>query len=251
MPYRLNEATGLIDYDGLQASASLFRPKLIVAGASAYPRDYDYARMREICDGVGAYLMADMAHISGLVAADVVVNPFEHSDIVTTTTHKSLRGPRGGMIFYRKGEKYGNTLEQAVNSAVFPGLQGGPHNNAIGALAVALKQATTPEFKTYQVQVKKNCAAMAARLTQVRLLSRLPLWVFVVRVGGSWDAGSTRERVLLNSQDCFSTRYIISNEISKPPTHSECRALPGNTKHDGRQHGRQRMSIFTLWVICN
>jgi len=164
MPYRLDEATGLIDYDALEASATLFRPKLIVAGASAYPRDYDYKRMREICDKVGAYLLADMAHISGLVAADVVASPFEYADVVTTTTHKSLRGPRGGMIFFKRGEKWGDELQTAINSAVFPGLQGGPHNNAIGALAVCLAQANTPEFKLYQEQVKKNCAAMANQL---------------------------------------------------------------------------------------
>ena len=152
LPYRLDEDTGLIDYDALEANAMLYRPKLIIAGASAYPRNYDYKRMREICDKVGAYLMSDMAHISGLVAANIVDDPFPYSDIVTTTTHKSLRGPRGGMIFYKKEH------EQAINSAVFPGLQGGPHNHTIGALAVALKQATTPEFVEYQKQVVKNCA---------------------------------------------------------------------------------------------
>ena len=158
MPYRLNEATGLVDYDKLEENAMLFRPKLIIAGASAYARNFDYKRLREICDKVGAYLMADMAHISGLVAAKLADDPFEYSDIVTTTTHKSLRGPRGGMIFYKK------EYEQAINSAVFPGLQGGPHNHSIGALAVALKQAQTPEFVKYQEQVIKNCASMAERL---------------------------------------------------------------------------------------
>lgn len=166
MPYRLNEDTGYIDYDTLASTSVLYRPKMIVAGASAYSRNYDYKRMRQICDDCGAYLMSDMAHISGLVAAGVVDSPFEHSDVVTTTTHKSLRGPRGGMIFFRKGEKFGNTLQDAINSAVFPGLQGGPHNNNIGALAIALKQCMEPEFKDYQVQVKANCAAMAARLIE-------------------------------------------------------------------------------------
>ena len=161
LPYRLDEDTGLIDYDALEANAMLYRPKLIIAGASAYPRNYDYKRMREICDKVGAYLMSDMAHISGLVAADLVNDPFPYSDIVTTTTHKSLRGPRGGMIFYKK------EFEQQINSAVFPGLQGGPHNHTIGALAVALKQAQTPEFVDYQKQVIKNAAALAGRLTEL------------------------------------------------------------------------------------
>lgn len=103
MPYRLNESTGVIDYDAMEKSAELFRPKLLVAGASAYSRLIDYERMKKIADGVNAYVLADMAHISGLVATGVVPSPFEYSDIVTTTTHKSLRGPRGAMIFYRKG----------------------------------------------------------------------------------------------------------------------------------------------------
>mmetsp|Transcript_27146 Transcript_27146/g.105686 ORF Transcript_27146/g.105686 Transcript_27146/m.105686 type:complete len:122 (+) Transcript_27146:726-1091(+) len=105
MPYRLNEQTGYIDYDKLEETAKLFRPKLIIAGASAYSRHYDYARMRAIADQHNAYLLADMAHISGLVAAGVVPGPFEHADVVTTTTHKALRGPRGAMIFFRKGQK--------------------------------------------------------------------------------------------------------------------------------------------------
>jgi len=161
MPYRLDEETGLVDYDKLEENAMLFRPKLIIAGASAYARNFDYKRMREICDKVGAYLMSDMAHISGLVAAELADNPFEYSDIVTTTTHKSLRGPRGGMIFYKQEHA------AAINSAVFPGLQGGPHNHTIGALAVALKQAQTPEFVAYQKQVIANCAAMANRLMEL------------------------------------------------------------------------------------
>jgi glycine hydroxymethyltransferase len=114
MPYRLDESTGLIDYDMLEKTAALFRPKLIVAGASAYTRHYDYPRMRAIADKHKAWLLADMAHISGLVAAGIVPSPFEYADVVTTTTHKSLRGPRGAMIFFRKGErskdKKGNTV---------------------------------------------------------------------------------------------------------------------------------------------
>ncbi|VAH94526.1 unnamed protein product [Triticum turgidum subsp. durum] len=139
MPYRLDESTGLIDYDQLEKSAVLFRPKLIVAGASAYARLYDYNRMRKICDKQKAVLLADMAHISGLVAAGVIPSPFEYADVVTTTTHKSLRGPRGAMIFFRKGVKEINKqgkevkydFEDKINAAVFPGLQGGPHNHLV------------------------------------------------------------------------------------------------------------------------
>ncbi|CAN6450819.1 unnamed protein product [Victoria cruziana] len=169
MPYRLNESTGYIDYDQLEKSATLFRPKLIVAGASAYARLYDYERIRKVCDKQKAILLADMAHISGLVAAGVIPSPFDYADIVTTTTHKSLRGPRGAMIFFRKGVKEVNKqgqevlydFEEKINAAVFPGLQGGPHNHTITGLAVALKQATTPEYKAYQEQVLSNCSRFA------------------------------------------------------------------------------------------
>ncbi|KAF8406922.1 hypothetical protein HHK36_006043 [Tetracentron sinense] len=167
MPYRLDESTGLVDYDMLEKTAILFRPKLIIAGASAYPRDFDYPRMRKIADAVGAFLMMDMAHISGLVAASVVGNPFEYCDVVTTTTHKSLRGPRGGMIFFKKDPVLGVDLESAINNAVFPGLQGGPHNHTIGGLAVCLKYAQSPEFKAYQGQVVSNCKALAGRLIEL------------------------------------------------------------------------------------
>lgn len=172
LPYRLDESTGLIDYDGLAKLAQLYRPKIIIAGTSAYSRLIDYDRMRQIANDVGAYLLSDMAHISGLVAGDVIPSPFPHSDIVTTTTHKSLRGPRGAMIFYRKGvrkttkkgEKVMYDLEGPINASVFPGHQGGPHNHTITALAVALKQAQTKEFKEYQGQVLGNAKALAGRL---------------------------------------------------------------------------------------
>jgi len=163
-PYRLDESTGLIDYDKLSENAKLYRPKLIVAGASAYARLIDYKRMREIADASNAWLLADMAHISGLVSAQVIPSPFEYADIVTTTTHKSLRGPRGALIFFKKGirsvtkkgEEIPYNLEDRINFAVFPGAQGGPHNHTISALATALKQVSTPEFKEYQRAVINN-----------------------------------------------------------------------------------------------
>ena len=168
-PYRVNLETGIIDYDTLEANALMYRPKCLVAGTSAYCRLIDYARMRKIADLVGAYLIVDMAHISGLIAAGVIPSPFEYADVVTTTTHKSLRGPRGAMIFFRKGVRSSDPktrkellydLEGPINFSVFPGHQGGPHNHTITALAVALKQATTPEFKAYQEQVIKNAKAL-------------------------------------------------------------------------------------------
>ncbi|XP_058413842.1 serine hydroxymethyltransferase, mitochondrial isoform X1 [Diceros bicornis minor] len=175
MPYKLDPKTGLIDYDQLALTARLFRPRLIIAGTSAYARLIDYARMREVCDEVKAHLLADMAHISGLVAAKVIPSPFKHADVVTTTTHKTLRGARSGLIFYRKGvrtvdPKTGReipyTFEDRINFAVFPSLQGGPHNHAIAAVAVALKQACTPMFREYSLQVLKNARAMADALLE-------------------------------------------------------------------------------------
>jgi len=173
MPYRLNESTGLIDYDKLEDLAKLFKPKLIIAGYSAHPRHYNYKRMREICDINDSYLLSDMAHISGLVAAKIAPNPFEYSDVVTTTTHKTLRGPRGGIIYFRKGVKsQGKTvveydLEEKINFAVFPSLQGGPHNHTIAAISVALNEAMSPEFKKYQNQVLKNSKAMGEQLIKL------------------------------------------------------------------------------------
>jgi len=174
MPYRLDESTGRIDYDECEKFALRFFPKILIAGTSAYSRLIDYARMRSIADKAGSYLLADMAHISGLVAAGVVPSPFDHADVVTTTTHKSLRGPRGAMIFFRKGQrsvdKKGNKImfdiEEKINAAVFPGLQGGPHNHTITALSVALKQAQSPIFKSYQEQVLKNAQSLSSQLAR-------------------------------------------------------------------------------------
>jgi len=173
LPYKVDSSTGLIDFVKLEEKAMDFRPKMLIMGGSAYARDWDYAKFREIADKCGAMLMMDMAHISGLVAAEEQAQPFELCDIVTTTTHKSLRGPRAGMIFFRrgpraskKGEPEGMTYdyENKINMAVFPALQGGPHNHQIGALAVALKHASGPEFKAYQQQTKSNARALASAL---------------------------------------------------------------------------------------
>jgi glycine hydroxymethyltransferase len=160
LPYVVSQDTGLIDYDDMERRAKMFLPKLLIAGGSAYPREWDYARMRRIADTVGAKLMVDMAHISGLVAAKIAANPFEHADIVTTTTHKSLRGPRSGMIFGR------TPYMDAINAAVFPSLQGGPHNHQIAALAVALHEASQPEFVAYAQAVVDNAKALANGLVK-------------------------------------------------------------------------------------
>ena len=157
--YGVSEETETIDYDALAELAREHRPRLIVAGASAYPRTLDYERFRAIADEVGALLMVDMAHIAGLVVAGCHPSPVPHADFVTTTTHKTLRGPRGGMILCR--EEHAKTL----NSRVFPGMQGGPLMHIIAAKAVALKEAATPEFASYQRQIVANAKALAGALT--------------------------------------------------------------------------------------
>ncbi|CAG2100028.1 unnamed protein product [Medioppia subpectinata] len=156
---------GKIDYDQLEIDAAEFKPSLLVCGASAYPHDFDYKRLRKIAGD--AYLMMDMAHISGFIATGIMENAFEHCDIVTTTTHKLLRGPRSAMIFYKKlknqivdGKEITIDLKAKIDFAVFPGLQGGPHNQKIGALAVALKQANTQEYKDYCKQVHSNALTL-------------------------------------------------------------------------------------------
>jgi len=180
MPYKVDPKSGLIDYEYLSKTSKLFRPKLIVAGISCYSRNLQYDKFRSICDDIGAILLADIAHVSGLVAANVVANPFEYADIVTTTTHKSLRGPRGALIFFRRGIKKKQTIkkgskeeqpetydyERRINEAIFPGLQGGPHNNAIAAIGVALKEAATDEFKIYAKQVINNAKQLVQSLQE-------------------------------------------------------------------------------------
>ena len=159
VPYGVSAETEMLDYDEIQAIAEECRPKLIVAGASAYARTIDFERMAEIAHSVGAYLMVDMAHIAGLVAAGLHPSPIPYADVVTTTTHKTLRGPRGGMILC-KDEEFGKQF----NKAIFPGIQGGPLMHVIAAKAVALKEALSPEFKEYAQQVVKNAKVLADTL---------------------------------------------------------------------------------------
>ena len=165
--YGVSRETERIDYDAVAEKAEQVRPKLIIAGASAYPRFIDFKRMREIADSVGAYLMVDMAHIAGLIAAGVHPSPVPYAHVVTTTTHKTLRGPRGAMILCKE------ELAKKIDSAVFPGTQGGPLMHVIAAKAVALNEALTPAFRQYQEQVVKNAAALAAAMQEegIRLVT--------------------------------------------------------------------------------
>ncbi len=160
--YGLNAETGEVDYDQVEALAQQHKPKMIVAGFSAYSRILDWQRFRDIADSVGAYLMADMAHVAGLVAAGEYPSPVNIADVTTTTTHKTLRGPRGGLILARENEE----ITKALSSRVFPGSQGGPLMHVIAAKAVALKEAMQPDFKDYQIQVKKNARRMAEVLQE-------------------------------------------------------------------------------------
>merc|ERR1712003_53741 len=164
-PYKVHPETGLIDFVELRKNALVFRPAMIIAGFSAYPRTLDFSKFRAIADECGALLMADIAHISGLVAPGQHPSPFEHCDVVTTTTHKSLRGPRSGMIFFKYTDKIPD-IKDRIDMAVFPGLQGGPHNHQIGALACQLLEVATPEFKEYSQQVVANAKALADTLME-------------------------------------------------------------------------------------
>ena len=159
--YGVNEDTGVIDYDEVERIAKECKPRMMIAGASAYPRVIDFARFRAIADEVGAYLWVDMAHIAGLVAAGLHPSPVPYAHVVSTTTHKTLRGPRGGLLLTNDEE-----LAKKLNSAIFPGSQGGPLMHVIAAKAVALGEALTPEFKTYQGQIVKNSAALAEGLVK-------------------------------------------------------------------------------------
>ena len=174
--YNIKKETGRVDYDEMEQLAKEHKPKLIIGGGSAYSREWDYARMRKIADEVGALLMIDMAHPAGLIAAGLLDNPVKYAHLVTTTTHKTLRGPRGGLILlgkdfdnpwgYKTPKGVVKKMSQLLNSAVFPGQQGGPLEHVIAAKAVAFGEALKPEFKEYAMQVKKNAAVLADELTK-------------------------------------------------------------------------------------
>lgn len=210
--YGVDPATHRIDYEKLMEQACAVKPKMIVAGASAYPRAIDFKKLREIADACGAYLMVDMAHYAGLVAAGVYPSPFPYADIVTTTTHKTLRGPRGGMIFCRPD------LEKQINMAVFPGVQGGPLMHVIAAKAVAFGEALKPEYKEYQQQVIKNAAAMADALTKrgLRIVSgRTQSHVMLVDLRSKNITGKEAETVL-HEVGITVNKNSIPNDPQKP-----------------------------------
>ncbi|MGH6864357.1 MAG: serine hydroxymethyltransferase, partial [Methylocella sp.] len=192
--YGVRPEDGLLDYEGLERTARAEKPKLIIAGGSAYARYWDFARFRAICDAVNSYFVVDIAHFAGLVAGGAPPSPFPHAHVVTTTTHKTLRGPRGGMILSNDAD-----LGKKINSAVFPGLQGGPLMHVIAAKAVAFKEALAPEFKVYQQQVLTNARIMAETLTQrgLRIVSgRTESHLMLVDLRSKGITGKEAEAVL-------------------------------------------------------
>ena len=206
------DANEAIDYDEMERKAREHKPKLIIAGASAYALEIDFARFAKVAKEIGAIFMVDMAHYAGLVAAGVYPNPVPHADVVTSTTHKSLRGPRGGIIMMKAEH------EKAINSAVFPGLQGGPLMHVIAAKAVAFKEALSPEFKAYQEQVKKNAVVIAETLTErgLRIVSgRTESHVMLVDLRNKGITGKVAEAVL-GSAHMTINKNGIPNDPEKP-----------------------------------
>ncbi|WP_244833013.1 serine hydroxymethyltransferase [Clostridium sp. BJN0001] len=212
VPYGLNKETEMLDYDEILKIAKECKPKLIVAGASAYSRTIDFSKFREICDEVGAYLMVDMAHIAGLVAAGLHPSPVPYADFVTTTTHKTLRGPRGGLILCK--EKYA----KALNKNIFPGMQGGPLMHIIAAKAVCLKEALQPEFKEYAKNVIENCKELADRLKDngFKIVSGgTDNHVFLVDLNNKDITGKEAE-ALLDSVGITANKNTVPNETRSP-----------------------------------
>lgn len=241
VPYGLNEKEE-VDYDKLRELAKEHHPKLIIAGASAYSLRIDFKRFGEIVKEVGALLMVDMAHYAGLVAAGVYPSPFPYADIVTTTTHKTLRGPRGGMIFCKP------ELEKAINSAVFPGIQGGPLMHVIAAKAVAFQEALQPEYKKYQEQVVRNAQAMADELTRrgLRIVSgRTESHVMLVDLRSKNITGKEAER-LLHEVGITVNKNSIPNDPEKPFVTSGIRVgSPAmTTRGFGENEARETASLI-------
>ena len=211
VPYGLNPETERLDYDNIRDLAQQCKPKMIVAGASAYPRKIDFVALREIADSVGAMLMVDMAHIAGLVAAGEHMNPVPYCDVVTTTTHKTLRGPRGGMILCRK------EYAQRIDKAIFPGTQGGPLMHVIAGKAVCFGEALKPKFKAYQHQIVLNAQAMAKRLTErgVKLVSGgTDNHMMLVDLTGREMSGKDLE-ALLGEANITLNKNAVPNETRK------------------------------------
>ena len=237
-----------IDYDNVRDMAKQHKPKLIVAGASAYPRAIDFKTFKEIADEVGALFMVDMAHIAGLVAAGLHENPVPYADIVTTTTHKTLRGPRGGMILCKE------ELKKAINSAIFPGLQGGPLMHIIAAKAVCLHEAMQPEFKAYQQQVIDNAQALAAGMNahDFELVSGgTDNHLILVKLLNKDISGKKAER-LLDEANITTNKNAIPNDPRKPMVTSGLRmGTPAMTSRGFKEEDVKLVTDAIALVIDN
>lgn len=241
--YEVRREDETIDYEDVRQKALACKPKLIVAGASAYPRVIDFARFRAIADEVGAYLMVDMAHIAGLVAAGLHPSPVPYCDFVTTTTHKTLRGPRGGMILCK--EKYASLLDKKI----FPGIQGGPLMHIIAAKAVCLYEAMQPEFKAYQQAVVKNCAVMANTLKDegFRIVSGgTDNHLCLVDVKGSIEMSGKQAEKLLDEAGITCNKNTIPFDPEKPFVTSGIRL--GSAAMTTRGFGEQEFKQVALWI---
>ena len=244
--YNVDPETELINYDEVESLAKEHKPKLIIAGASAYPRKIDFKRFREIADSVGAYLMVDMAHIAGLVAAGLHENPCRYADVVTTTTHKTLRGPRGGMILCKA------ELAKKIDSAVFPGTQGGPLEHIIAGKAVMLNEALKPEFKEYQKQVVKNCKVLASELKKYgfRLVSGGTDNHLVLVDLTPFNSTGKEVSELLHKANITTNKNSIPNEKLSPSVTSGLRlGTPAVTTLGMKEEEMKKIASFIYRIV--
>ncbi len=246
VPYGVSPETEMIDYDELRRIALTCKPKMIVAGASAYPRAIDFAKFREIADEVGALFMVDMAHIAGLVAAGLHMNPLPYADVVTTTTHKTLRGPRGGMILCKEA------YAKAIDKGIFPGTQGGPLMHIIAAKAVSFQEAKQPSFKLYQQQVRKNADALAAGLVKngIRLVSGgTDNHLMLVDLGAEGRTGKEVEN-LLDEAHITANKNTVPNETRSPFITSGIRlGTPAATSRGLVEEDFERIAEFFAQIV--
>lgn len=242
-------ADGTIDYDNLRVMALEHRPKLILVGYSAYSREIDYARVKKIADEVGAYTMADIAHIAGLIAADEMNNPVPLFDLVTTTTHKTLRGPRGGMIMCKKEHAV------AVNKAVFPGLQGGPHENVIAAKAVAFGEALLPEFKEYARQIKKNAKILEEEFKKLEYkicFSKTDNHLLLIDVVSSKGVTGKEAEIALDKAGITLNKNMIPDDQRGPMDPSGIRlGTPAVTTRGMKEDEMKKIAAWIDEVINN
>ena len=249
LEYGLNPETELIDFDSIRKIALAEKPKIIVAGASAYSRIIDFQKFREIADEIGAYLMVDMAHIAGLVAAGEHPNPLEYAHVVTSTTHKTLRGPRGGVILTNHQE-----IAEKIDKTIFPGIQGGPLGHIVAAKAVAFKEALTPEFKDYQRQVVKNAKAMAEELVSggLRIVSGVTdNHLMLVDLRSKGVTGKVAEKIL-EEAGITCNKNAIPNDPEKPFITSGIRlGTPAITTRGMKEEEARQIAKMIIKVLNN